>query len=111
MTLRRDLIGDARGIDIAFLTILEEYAKNVTGKGDRTSQRLQELSRTLIKILDRSDGTSSVQIYGRHVSKSISMSFWVGLSKDWVIQVERTDMGGDRVALIPISLFGVCVLL
>ena len=93
------LYWDAKGIENALCIIPGEDAEHVIEKGGRTLQYLQVLSGTLIGVVDQSNGTSLVQMYGRRKGRNIVHHFlsclkeefygvWVCLSEHWAIRVE-----------------------
>ena len=58
-------------------------AKHVIGKGGRTLQRLQALSGTLIGVVDCSNGTCIVHIYGRREGHNIVRHFLSCLQEEF----------------------------
>ena len=73
----------AEGIDAARCIIPRVDAKHVIGKGGRTLQRLQALSGTLIGVVDWSEDTSIVQIYGHREGHNIVRHFLSCLQEDF----------------------------
>ena len=74
---------DAEGIEAARCSIPRDDAKHVIGKGGRTLQRLQALSGTLIGVVDRSEQTSIVHIYGRREGQNIVRHFLACLQEEF----------------------------